>query len=160
MAFCGRVHIGTIAAMEGSAGSWASSDVTRRIMRANRSRDTGPELAIRRRVYARGLRYRVDHPPHPSLRRRADLVFTAARVAVFVDGCYWHGCPIHYRVPKTNSSFWAEKASRNRTRDEDTDVRLTALGWLVVRIWEHEDPDVAAERVVLAVNTARASRTS
>lgn len=146
--------------MNDSAGSWASSDLTRRIMRANRSRDTGPELAVRRKVHAAGLRYRVDHRPDPSLRRRADLVFTVARVAVSVDGCYWHGCPIHHRVPKTNSSFWAEKASRNRARDEDTDARLKALGWTVVRIWEHEVPDAAAERVVFAVRAAKASRIS
>lgn len=146
--------------MDESAGSWASSDLTRRIMRANRSRDTGPELAVRRRVHGAGLRYRVDRRPEPSLRRRADLVFTAARVAVFVDGCYWHGCPVHHRVPKTHSSFWAEKASRNRARDEDTNARLVERGWTVVRIWEHEDPDAAAERIVVAVRTARASRTS
>jgi DNA mismatch endonuclease (patch repair protein) len=116
-------------------------------MRANKSRDTKPELALRQAVHARGMRYRVGIRPIPSLRRTADLVFTKARVAVFLDGCFWHGCPQHHTVAKTNATFWADKVRRNRERDTETDERLAEHGWTVIRIWEHDDPDRAAERV-------------
>lgn len=124
--------------------SWASSDVVRRSMKGNRSRDTGPELRVRRLVHARGLRYLVDSPPEKSLRRRADLLFRGPRVAVFIDGCFWHGCPDHHTVSRTNSSFWAEKVARNRARDADTNERLASQGWTVLRFWEHEDPHAVA----------------
>lgn len=127
-------------------------------MQANRGRDTGPELALRRAVHALGLRYRVDARPLPSLRRRADMVFTRAKVAVFMDGCFWHGCPDHHTVAKTNAEFWAEKVRGNRERDEETNRLLDEAGWAVVRVWEHEDPvDAAARvrRVVVARRTAR-----
>jgi len=124
--------------------SWASSDVVRRSMKGNRSRDTGPELRVRRLVHARGLRYLVDSPPEKSLRRRADLLFCGPRVAVFIDGCFWHGCPDHHTVSRTNSSFWAEKVARNRARDADTNERLASQGWTVLRFWEHEDPHAVA----------------
>jgi DNA mismatch endonuclease (patch repair protein) len=120
-------------------------------MQATRRRDTAPELALRRELHRRGLRYRVDTEVKIGLRRRADVVFTKARVAVFVDGCFWHGCPAHATAPKANAGFWAGKLAANQARDRDTDVRLTAAGWRIVRIWEHEDPAVAADRVVQAV---------
>ncbi len=120
-------------------------------MRANRGRDTGPELALRRAVHARGLRYRVNARPLPGLRRTADLVFRRARVAVFVDGCFWHGCPEHHTVAVTNGGFWADKVTKNRARDRDTDSRLTEAGWLPLRIWEHEPVDAASDRVARAV---------
>lgn len=120
-------------------------------MQGNRRRDTSPEMAVRRLVHARGLRYRVDVRPLPDLNRRADLVFTRARVAVFIDGCFWHACPEHFTVAKTNPEFWATKARANRERDADTDRRLTDAGWSVVRIWEHEDATDAADRVAAAV---------
>ncbi|MFG2249106.1 very short patch repair endonuclease [Spirillospora sp. NPDC048823] len=120
-------------------------------MRANRSRDTKPELALRSAAHRLGLRYRVDTAPVKGLRRRADLVFTRARVAVFSDGCYWHGCPEHYRPARKNGQFWDDKISTNRARDQDTDVRLADAGWLVIRVWEHEDPAEAADRVAQAV---------
>ena len=107
-------------------------------MRANRGRDTGPELAVRRALHARGLRYRVDHPLPVDRRRRADIAFTRAKVAVFVDGCFWHGCPEHGTTPRTNTAFWAAKFARNRERDEDTRSLLEASGWTVLRFWEHE----------------------
>jgi DNA mismatch endonuclease (patch repair protein) len=117
-----------------------------------RRRDTAPELALRRILHARGLRYRVDRAPLPDLaRRRADLVFGRARVAVFVDGCFWHGCPEHATMSKTNSDWWASKLAGNVRRDRDTDRRLANAGWSVVRIWEHEDPNTAAEKVGAAV---------
>ncbi len=83
-------------------------------MRGNRSRDTAPELVVRRLVHAMGLRYRVHTRPLPGLRRTADLVFTRQRVAVFIDGCFWHGCPEHHRQPGANSAYWSEKVARNR----------------------------------------------
>ncbi|SHX65186.1 very short patch repair endonuclease [Mycobacteroides abscessus] len=130
------------------AESWASSAATRASMLANRSRDTGPELAVRRLVHAMGLRYRVDFAPLPSNKRsRADLVFTRARVAVFIDGCFWHGCPEHHTVAKTNGAFWATKVEGNRARDERTNAALTDAGWMVLRFWEHEDPATVAAAI-------------
>ena len=117
-------------------------------MQANKSRDTKPELRLRRAVHARGLRYRVAARPVPQLRRTADLLFTRAKIAVFVDGCFWHGCPEHHTVAKTNAAFWAEKVVKNRARDRETDLLLHSLGWQVIRIWEHEATEDAAERVV------------
>lgn len=124
-------------------------------MQSNRRRDTKPELALRSAVHALGLRYRVDAPPLTGVRRRADLVFPRAKVAVFLDGCFWHGCPEHHTVARANATFWADKVSGNRARDRDTDERLAAAGWVSVRIWEHEDPVVAADRVAAVVRARR-----
>lgn len=113
-------------------------------MQSNRGRDTQPELAVRRILHAEGLRYRVNFRPLPELRRTADIVFTRAKVAVFIDGCFWHGCPEHYQRPASNRDYWDSKVARNRERDVDTDAQLIAAGWCVIRRWEHEDPrDVA-----------------
>jgi DNA mismatch endonuclease, patch repair protein len=120
-------------------------------MQSNRSRDTKPELALRSAVHALGLRYRVAAKPLVGLRRTADLVFPKARVAVFLDGCFWHGCPEHHTVASANAKFWADKVEGNRTRDRDTDSRLLDAGWVSVRVWEHEDPAEAARRVEQAV---------
>lgn len=116
-------------------------------MKSNKSRDTKPELALRSAVHALGLRYRVAAKPLTGVRRTADLVFPRAKVAVFLDGCFWHGCPEHHTVASANAKFWAEKVEGNRTRDRDTDRRLAEAGWDVVRVWEHEDPQVAARHV-------------
>jgi DNA mismatch endonuclease, patch repair protein len=116
-------------------------------MQATRGRDTAPELALRRELHRRGLRYRVDAPILPGLRRRADLVFRKRRVAVFVDGCFWHGCPEHGTKSRSNVAFWSEKISTNIARDADTNRRLAELGWVVVRIWAHEAPEAAADRI-------------
>lgn len=110
-------------------------------------RDTEPELALRRTLWKRGLRYRVDVAPILGTRRRADLVFTRIKVAVYVDGCFWHRCPIHATTPKANRAWWIEKLDANVVRDRDTDRRLREAGWTAVRIWEHEDPDEVADRV-------------
>lgn len=120
-------------------------------MQRQARRDTAAELAIRREVWRRGLRYRVDAAPIPGLRRRADLVFTRARVAVYVDGCFWHRCPVHATSPKSNSEWWREKLDANVRRDRDTDRRLTEAGWNVIRIWEHEDAIAGADRIEAAV---------
>ncbi|MEU8039389.1 very short patch repair endonuclease [Streptosporangium sp. NPDC049078] len=133
--------------MTRSTESWASSEATRASMRSNKGRDTKPELALRRAVHALGLRYRVSYRPLKAIRRTADLVFTRAKVAVFMDGCFWHGCPQHHTVAVTNAGFWAEKVRRTRERDAETDRLLAEAGWRVVRVWEHEDPVQAARRV-------------
>jgi DNA mismatch endonuclease (patch repair protein) len=125
-------------------------------MQSNRSRDTKPELALRSAVHARGLRYRVSAKPLTGLRRTADLVFPSAKVAVFLDGCFWHGCPEHHTVATANATFWADKVEGNRARDRDTDSRLADAGWVSVRVWEHEDPAEAARRVEDVVRTRRA----
>ena len=138
---------------EASADSWASSPAVRAVMKANRSRDTKPELALRSAIHGLGLRYRVDVPPIQGLRRRADLVFIKARVAVFSDGCYWHGCSDHYRAARSNGEFWNDKITKNQARDRDTDTKLLAAGWLVIRVWEHEVPAEAADRVAHAVRS-------
>ena len=129
----------------------ASSEAVRATMRANRGRDTGPELAVRRALHAMGLRYRVDHPLPFDRRRRADIAFTRVRVAVFIDGCFWHGCPEHGTTPRTNNRFWSEKIARNRARDLDTTERLEAEGWVVLRFWEHEDPRPVARAIARVV---------
>ncbi|MFF8804880.1 very short patch repair endonuclease [Streptomyces omiyaensis] len=136
-------------------GSWASSASRRRNMQAIRSRDTKPEQAIRRLVHAQGLRYRVSAKPLPGFRRTADMVFGPAKVAVFVDGCYWHGCPQHYVPPKTNPGYWSKKVEGNVTRDRDTDRRLTEAGWLVLRFWEHMPPAECATQITEAVSSRR-----
>jgi len=124
-------------------------------MQSNRRRDTRPELALRSLIHAAGFRYRVCAPPLPELRRTADLVFTSAKVAVFVDGCFWHGCPMHHTSPATNAAFWATKIAENRRRDRDTEHRLEQAGWVIVRVWEHEDVNVAADRVMDVVRSRR-----
>ena len=125
-------------------------------MAAIRSRDTKPELAVRRLLHAMGLRYRVDRAPLAGLRRRADVVFGPARVAVFIDGCFWHGCPEHGNPrPAANSWYWPAKIARNNARDQDTDQALAAHGWAVIRAWEHEVPGEVAARVAATVRDGR-----
>lgn len=138
--------------------SWATSPATRRAMQSNRRRDTAPEMAIRRRVHAAGLRYRVDARPLPTARCTADMIFTRARVAVFIDGCFWHGCADHYRPPASNTTYWIGKVTRNRERDRLANDALIAVGWTVLRIWEHEAPESAARRIEAAVRGAVAGR--
>jgi len=120
-------------------------------MQANKSRDTSPELAVRRLLHAQGLRYRVAFRPEPSLRRTADIVFTKQRIAVFIDGCYWHACPEHRTVARSNATYWSEKLARNVARDVDTTERLQAAGWTVLRFWEHESAVEVARTVAAAV---------
>lgn len=133
-----------------------TSDATRARMSRQRSRDTAIEIALRRELHSRGLRFRVHRRPIPGVRREADVVFGPARVAVFVDGCFWHGCPDHATWPKNNEAFWRQKIEGNRARDADTDQRLTEAGWLSVRVWEHEEVASAADRVQWLVTTRRA----
>lgn len=139
-----------------AAASTAISPGVRSRMQAQRTRDTSPEIAVRRLLHARGLRYRVDQAPLPGLRRRADVVFGPARVAVYVDGCFWHQCPQHGNQPRANSGYWEPKLRRNRERDAETDRLLAEAGWTVVRAWEHEAPGDVAARVEQAVRHGRA----
>ena len=133
--------------------SWASSAQVRVTMRGNHSKNTTPEMKLRSMLHRRGLRYRVDVPPTPGTRRRADVVLPRERVAVFVDGCFWHGCPEHYRPSTKNIAFWEEKLATNRSRDVQTNEALAASGWTVIRVWEHEDVSGAADRIEAAVRS-------
>lgn len=135
--------------------STASSIKVRASMRGNRHRDTQPELQLRSMLHRRGLRYLVDARPIAEVPRRADLVFPGCQVAVFVDGCYWHGCPDHYRPATRNADFWRNKIDGNRARDNNTNNVLRAAGWTVFRVWEHED---LAEAALLIETTVREKR--
>jgi DNA mismatch endonuclease (patch repair protein) len=101
------------------------------------------------------MRFRVSRRPLKGLRSEADIVFGRARVAVYVDGCFWHSCPLHGTDPVANADWWRSKLERNRERDRSTDAALRDAGWLVVRVWEHEDPMIAADRVEEAVAARR-----
>ncbi len=120
-------------------------------MKRTRRRDTAPELATRSALHRLGLRFRVDRAVLPGSRRRADIVFTRAKVVVFIDGCFWHGCPAHGTMPKANREFWEEKLAANRSRDRSTDEQLERAGWKVMRFWEHADPESAAALVASEV---------
>jgi DNA mismatch endonuclease (patch repair protein) len=126
-------------------------------MQSTRQRDTSGEIGLRRELHRRGLRYRVDIAPLPGIRRRADVVFPRLKIAVYCDGCFWHGCPQHGTWPKANAEWWRSKIEANKRRDSDTDARLAEAGWLGIRVWEHEDFDAAAERVARAVDQRRES---
>jgi DNA mismatch endonuclease, patch repair protein len=154
----GKVDHHRVPSSPPASQSWASSEIVRKQMQANKSRDTRPELALRSQVHQLGMRYRVAVRPVPTIRRSADLVFTRAHVAVFLDGCFWHGCPEHHRPSQRNEEFWREKIMRNRARDAETDQLLVGAGWTVVRIWEHESPEIAALRVREVVAAKRRLR--
>jgi DNA mismatch endonuclease (patch repair protein) len=124
-------------------------------MRANKGVDTGPELKLRSLVHKAGLRYAIDVRPEHEINRRADIVFRSAKVAVFVNGCFWHGCPEHYVIPKTNEQFWSDKVKRNKERDEETKRLLRRRGWRVMILWEHEDFTKYAARIVREVHSRR-----
>ncbi len=119
-------------------------------------RDTVPEVKLRRELHRLGLRYRLHRQVVPGTRRSADIIFGPARVAVFVDGCFWHSCPDHAnRAPKVNDWYWPGKLSKNSARDRDTDSRLQEAGWTVVRVWEHDDP---VEQALLIASVVRSRR--
>lgn len=129
-------------------GSWASSPGVRRSMRSNRRTDTGPERDLRSALHAAGLRFRKDYRVDlPDGRVCVDVAFPGRRLAVFVDGCFWHRCPDHATEPKINQEFWDRKLRRNVERDRQVDASLSAAGWTVLRFWEHESPAAAAKRV-------------
>lgn len=135
-----------------------SSDAVRRRFENQLTSGTKPEMALRRVLHRRGLRYRVDRRVLPDFRRSADLVFGPAKVAVFVDGCFWHRCPVHFVLPKSNTNWWRAKIDRNVERDRDTDRHLHEAGWATLRYWEHqlrEDPSVCADEVQRIVDRRR-----
>ena len=129
----------------------ATTPATRMRMQATPRRDTRPELALRSALHRSGLRYFVHRRPVPKLRREADVVFPRARIAVFVDSCFWHGCPDHVTWPRANADWWRAKIESNYRRDRDTDAKLEQSGWLSIRVWEHEDPEMAAIRISSAL---------
>lgn len=133
----------------------ASCPTTRRRMEEQRSRDTGVELRLRSILHRRGLRFRKHVRILSDVRREHDIVFGPSRVVIEVHGCWWHGCEVHYRPPKSNSSWWDDKVRRNRERDADTGMRLESAGWEVVTVWEHEDPAEAADRIQRLVDARR-----
>lgn len=123
-------------------------------MQTTPQRDTPCEIALRSAVHALGLRYRIDWPL-PTTRRRADMAFPRLKIAVMVDGCFWHACPIHATWPKNNAAWWREKIMGNQARDRDTQARLRRQGWRVLRFWEHDDPSKAARKVLAVVERRR-----
>ncbi len=124
-------------------------------MRSNRSRDTGPELRLRRELHKRGIRYRLGHKLKlADLTVRPDLVFLGRKIAVFVDGCFWHGCPAHGRMPSDPTGYWHAKIDRNRRRDVRVGEALQSAGWTVIRVWEHAAVAETAELVEQAVRAA------
>jgi DNA mismatch endonuclease, patch repair protein len=133
----------------------SSPEASRRMQRV-RQKNTSAELALRRELHALGLRYRIQVPVLTKPRRVADVTFAGPRVAVFIDGCFWHGCPEHgRRRAGANEWYWPGKIAGNVARDRDTDRRLADAGWRVVRVWEHDDVDGAADRVEAAVRAGR-----
>lgn len=137
----------------------SSAQVSARMSQASR-RDTQPEIRVRRLLHAQGLRYRVAYP-FPGYRRRTiDIAFTRVRIAVFIDGCFWHGCPEHGTRPRANSDWWATKITANRSRDEDSTRLLIDLGWEVLRFWEHQDPEEAVQVIASAYARRSTARTN
>ncbi|MEV7077070.1 very short patch repair endonuclease [Streptomyces sp. NPDC093516] len=122
------------------------------------SKDTAVELAVRRLLHADGLRYRVEYPVPGLPRRRIDVAFPGAKVAVLIDGCFWHGCPQHATHPKANAQWWRAKLDRNMARDRETTEHLVREGWTVLRFWEHEAPEAVAVRVADVVRRRRPGR--
>lgn len=135
----------------------SSPGVSARMSRQAR-RDTKPEVAVRKLLHAAGYRFRVNARVPDMPRRTIDIAFTRAKVAVMIDGCFWHGCPAHATQPKSNAEWWREKLDRNMARDRETTEHLAAAGWTVLRFWEHEAPDGAAELVAAAVEQGRRTR--
>lgn len=142
-----------------SGRAWADVPEARRAtMRANRRKDTRPEMLLRSALHAMGLRFRVDYPLRPSSGGRPirpDVVFPRRRVAVFVDGCFWHACPVHGSRPASNRDYWDAKLDANRERDARSTAALAADGWTVLRFWEHDDPLSAAREIKRSVRGGR-----
>lgn len=139
-----------------SARPAASSVAVSGRMARQRRRDTTAELSVRRILHSRGIRYRVDVAPEPGMRCKADLCWRGLRLAVFIDGCFWHGCPVHATRPKANEAWWAQKLDGNALRDRRTDAALKELGWTVLRFWEHENPADVADEICWTLAALRA----
>ena len=135
----------------------SSPEVSRRMAKVA-NRNTAAEMAVRRELHRRGFRYRVAQPITGMGRTRPDIVFTRERIAIFIDGCFWHRCPEHATFPQANALWWAEKLELNQARDQKTDFQLRELGWEVVRVWEHVPADEAADLIQQVVMRRRANR--
>jgi len=142
----------------GGLASWASSARVRRSMESNRGRDTRLELALRRRLYRDGYRYWTHRRPEQSLRCVADVVFPRLKLAVFIDGCFWHWCPTHGTMPVLNRDWWRAKLEGNKARDHKNDLALRAAGWTVLRLWEHEPLEDMRASVARAIESLRSVR--
>lgn len=127
-------------------------------MSSQKRHDTEPELLVRRELHTRGVRYRVNAAPEPGIRSKADIVWRGLRLAVFIDGCFWHGCPVHATKPKANGEWWAQKLAGNIARDRRTDSELKRRGWTVLRFWEHEEPGDVADEICRWLAELRMSR--
>ncbi|WP_078077173.1 very short patch repair endonuclease [Streptomyces niveus] len=136
----------------------SSAAVSARMSRQAR-RDTAPEVAVRKLLHASGFRYRVNARVPDMPRRTVDIMFTKAKVAVFLDGCFWHGCPLHATQPKANAEWWREKLDKNIARDKETSAHLEAAGWTVLRFWEHETPEEISAEVAVIVARSRSQET-
>lgn len=132
-----------------------TDEATSSRMSRQRTKDTDPEVELRRAIRRLGLGYRIEYPLPGIPRRRCDIAFVGARIAVFVDGCFWHSCPDHATLPTRNARWWAAKLETNVSRDRDTNAHLRELGWLSVRVWEHEVPAEAARRIAEVVRYRR-----
>ena len=147
------IVIGAMARLEGHPNlpypTPTSASATKR-MRSNRRSDTKPEISLRSLLHQSGLRFRKDYPIRLADGKavHADIAFTRPRLAVFVDGCFWHGCPEHGTTPKSNQEYWVPKLKQNVQRDRTVDSRLRAAGWRVLRFWEHVDPEAAKAEVM------------
>ena len=135
----------------------SSPEASRRMAKV-RQKGTGAEVALRRELSRSGLRYRIDYVVLKRPRRVADVAFPGLKIAIFVDGCFWHGCPEHATWPKQNAEFWRNKIEANRARDADTDERLEAIGWRAIRVWEHEPPVTATKTISRLVAKAKTER--
>jgi len=139
----------------------ASTPLVRRVMRSVRRQDTDAEVQLRKLIFRCGLRYRLNAFPVLTIRCKADVVFRSARVCIFIDGCYWHGCPRHFRAPKTNTGWWTEKIADNRLRDRRQSRMLRRHGWVVLRFWEHEvrrNADRCVQQIVRAIRASGAGK--
>lgn len=134
------------------------SEVVSRAMRSMPEHSTGPEMAVRRSIFANGLRYRVQYPVPRAPRRSIDIAFPGIKVAVFIDGCFWHGCLEHRSIPSNNRDWWQNKIDQNRSRDRDTDAKLRSAGWLVLRFWEHESTELIVSKVHEVVEARKCDR--
>ncbi|MEU9030582.1 very short patch repair endonuclease [Streptomyces sp. NPDC048383] len=137
----------------------SSAAVSARMSRQS-VRNTSPEMAVRKLLHAAGLRYRLQVKVPGMPRRSIDIAFPGAKVAVFLDGCFWHGCPQHATRPKANAEWWREKLERNMARDRETNEQLTSAGWTVLRFWEHERAEAVAARVIATRSAATPQRTA
>lgn len=131
----------------GRKGPKPSSSAAKSRMEAAKPKNTLPEIKLQTALAELGINFETDVKPIEDLHRRADVLIREGKIAIFVDGCFWHGCPIHGTQAKANAEFWADKIKRNQERDLDTNEHLEAAGWTVIRIWEHEDPNDAAKQI-------------